>query len=325
MNKLSFKFAITLLVVVIIFPIAGFTQEKNVRIKTVKEVNGEKIITDTVFSISEGEAEGDILKKFNWVTDDGDSTNTIMIDVDVDTDFDKEGNEKVIIVKKGYHDKHGKGDCKEHRIKIISDEGGDENVFFFSNDIDMDIDEAHFAEMRIKLKEHGEHLKDLKIEMDGENVFILEDIEGIEKLIELKELEGLEKLHHLENIQMVSPGFHHMPENHDVWLDYHNHSDRVSEKELRDAGIKVKADRLKMGDMDINIDNGVVDLEFVLVEEGAPKVSVFNFYGDKVYNGKPELMNGKYVIKIDLSSKQHGTYYLQVVQKNSSLTKKLKI
>ncbi len=45
----------------------------------------------------------------------------------------------------------------------------------------------------------------------------------------------------------------------------------------------------------------------------------------KVFSGKPELMGGKYVIKIDLSIKQHGTYYLQVVQKNSSFTKKLRL
>jgi hypothetical protein len=100
---------------------------------------------------------------------------------------------------------------------------------------------------------------------------------------------------------------------------------RVTDKELRDAGIKNKPDRLDIENINLNIDDGVVDLSFALKTEGTPKVVVYNFFGDKVFSGKPELMNGHYELKMDLSTKQHGVYYLQIVQKNSSLTEKLKL
>jgi len=95
--------------------------------------------------------------------------------------------------------------------------------------------------------------------------------------------------------------------------------------ELRDAGIKNKADRLAIENINLNIDDGVVALSFSLKTEGSPKIVVYNFFGDKVFSGKPELMNGNYELKIDLSTKQHGVYYLQIVQKNRSFTEKLKL
>ena len=99
----------------------------------------------------------------------------------------------------------------------------------------------------------------------------------------------------------------------------------VTDEELRDAGIKNKPDRLVLDEININNEDGVIDLSFSLSEEGTPKVVVYNIYGDKVFSGKPELMNGKYQIKMDLSKKQYGTYYLMIVSGNSSKTTRLKI
>lgn len=61
-----------------------------------------------------------------------------------------------------------------------------------------------------------------------------------------------------------------------------------------------------------------------MIEE-SPKVTVYNVYGEKVFKGKPELINVIYKIKMDLSTKQHGTYYLQVVSTNASFTERLKL
>ena len=62
-----------------------------------------------------------------------------------------------------------------------------------------------------------------------------------------------------------------------------------------------------------------------VIVEGTPKVVVYNFFGDKVFTGKPELMNGKFQLKIDLSNKQHGEYYMQFIMKNASHTEKIRI
>mgnify|MGYP000630955696 CR=1 FL=1 len=87
----------------------------------------------------------------------------------------------------------------------------------------------------------------------------------------------------------------------------------VSDKELRDAGISNKSDRLDVEDLNIDIVDGVVDVDFIVLSEGALKVTVFNYFGERVFSGKPELMNGKYTIKMDLSTKQHGVYYMQFI------------
>ncbi len=259
MNKLIINAVIATLLLVISLPMSVIGQEKKVHIKTVKVVDGEKVVNDTIFVVKEGEDEREAIKTITWISDDDDSSEVITVDVDIDTDvdFDKD---------------YEKGD---HR-KVIIMKSGD----------------------------------------DGEKIIMLE---------ELKELEELHELKELENIEIIMPEIHSFPEHYEYAMHMHDGNDNVSDKELRDAGIKNKADRLDVNNYNLNIDNGVVDLDFILKTEGDPKVTVFNYFGDKVFSGKPELMGGKYVIKIDLSNKQRGTYYLQVVQKNSSFTKKLRL
>ena len=97
----------------------------------------------------------------------------------------------------------------------------------------------------------------------------------------------------------------------------------VTDMELRDANIKNKPDRLDLENIDVEIDNGVVDISFQIEGEANPSIVVYNVYGDKVFTGKPVLMNGNYEIKLDLSQKQHGTYYWQIVDKDRSFTDKI--
>ena len=96
--------------------------------------------------------------------------------------------------------------------------------------------------------------------------------------------------------------------------------DEVTDIELRDAGIKNKPDRLELPSLEVDNDDGIVKLAFKMEEQGNPKVTLYNIYGDKVFSGTPEMKDGKYKITIDLSKKQHGTYYLMIVSGNSSKT-----
>ncbi len=101
------------------------------------------------------------------------------------------------------------------------------------------------------------------------------------------------------------------------------YSQKVTDIELRDAGIKNKPDRLNAKNINLEVDGGIIDLAFTLKSEKTPKVIIYNVYGDKVFKGKPELINGNYQIKIDLSTKQHGTYYLQLIVGNASFAERI--
>jgi hypothetical protein len=152
-------------------------------------------------------------------------------------------------------------------------------------------------------------------EMEDARVIILD--EKMELLDELDELEDME----IEMIRRPRPPKHAYFKKHH--LNRFDHG--VTDKELRDAGIKNKPDRLEVEELDMDINEGVVTLGFSLKGEGNPKVEVYNFFGDQVFTGKPEAINGKYTLVMDLSQKQHGIYYLQIIDKNSSLTEKIRL
>lgn len=293
-------------------------KEKKVRIKTVKEVDGKKVVTDTSFFVTD-DMDLDELKDLNIVTD-GDE---ITIDVTVDSDG-KHKNKKVIVLKGG--DVHVTGD--DHNAYFFhSDDGGGSAVVKWTDEdgkemvFDIDVELESVME---ELEQIQENLKvELKV-LDGERIIFMNELSDVGeelKHIEFEVLAELDELNELNeyNIRMIRPPHH--PEIH----FFGEHSNKVSDVELRDAGIKNKPDRLDAKEIEMEIEDGVVDFYFKLTEEGNPKVIVYNVYGDKVFSGKPEQMNGKYSMRMDLSQKQHGTYYLQVVMGNSSFTEKLRL
>jgi len=286
--------------------------EKKIRIKTVKDENGKKVVTDTTIVV-----EGDIhdldLEKYGIIGEGEDID--VMVDVIMDGD-DVKGNKKVMVfTTDGHHESDG-----EHEVRIIksgkggttkvvtwTDEDGNEMTF----DIEVEMDEV----MRDLEKAHREMEIEMEV-IDGEHIIVMKELEA------LADLEELHELKELENMQFKFIEAPHSPHHGNFFIE---ECSQVTDVELRDAGIKNKPDRLEADEIDIAIDGGVVDLSFKLKAEANPKVIVYNIYGDKVFNGKPELMNGSYKLKMDLSAKQHGTYYLQVVSGNSSFTERLKL
>jgi len=337
MNKFISNAIIASIALLIFLPITGYCQEKKAHVKTVKVVDGDKVVSDTVFIVKDDVGEKEIVKTFTWVSND-DSDSTVIIDLDIDSDIDFDSEKKWVVVKsekdgnvKMTHDNKS----KKYVIRIDKDDKGERNVYMFDGDGDYNIIDRD--ELHDQLEEHKEQLKNIKIELDGERIIMIEELEGLEELKELKELEvlveleDLEELKELKELEVLAELDEiknikiDIPEGNEFFIHEFHYSDNVSDKELRDAGLKNKADRLEADNFNIDIDNGIVDIEFTLKTEGDPKVAVYNYFGDKVFTGKPEIMNGKYTIKMDLSTKQHGTYFLQVVQKNSSFTKKLRL
>jgi len=338
--------------------------EKKVTVKIIKEVDGKKIVKDTTFIVTGDDDVKMIVKQFTADSEgDADVMVDVSVDVDTDSDADADAEKSVIIIKSGdktddfYFDSdeskkvfiYKDGDCEEHvmvrphcghsKMMILkSGDGEDEQViimrphgkhkvvkwtgeegeeFEFNYEVDMENFEKDMVELNAEMKE-------LQIVMMDEEGHLNERIIELEHL---SELEGLEDFWHFENMEVVivpsSP--HFAPRRHGDFTWHKKGRMAVTDEELRDAGIKNKPDRLELDEININNEDGVIDLSFSLSEEGTPKVAVYNIYGDKVFSGKPELMNNKYQVKMDLSKKQHGNYYLMIVSGNSSKTMRLKI
>jgi hypothetical protein len=363
-------YAILLLAFFISLPFAllsqeGETKEKKVTIKTVKEVDGKKIVKDTTFTVTGDDDVKKIVKTFTMDIDgDADSSSMIEVMVDVDRDvewttdkkkkiilmsrngdhdmdfydeddnvkvitIDEDGNKKVIVKAAPHHS--GK---KVMRFKSGDDEevifisphgkhsksykwvGEDGEEYDFDFDFDMEAFEHDMAEMKAEMKEMQIHILDEEGQLHDE-------------LIELESLKELEELKELENMEVIvvpppPPKARNAPRMYNNFHRSSHHGMKVTDEELRDAGIKNKPDRLELNEIDIEKEDGIIDLSFTLKEEGTPKVLVYNVYGDKVFSGKPDLMNNQYQLKIDLSKKQHGNYYLMIIQGNSSKTMRLR-
>jgi hypothetical protein len=303
-------------------------KEKKVTVKIVKGDNGEITVVDTTFTVSSDEDLDKIVKQYTLDSETDTSGNTmidVMVDMDKDLEWTDENGKNVIIMKspgskkKVYRFKWGEEGNDDHVIvvgpngkhKVVKWVGKDGEDYNFDYDYDFEVDMDPFNEQMDKQREHLEKLRIEILDDEGKLHKELAELHNLKDLEELKELEDLE-FHVLPPRPPKQPA--------PFMFLGKEHSNAVSDVELRDAGIKNKPDRLEIDDIDIENEDGVIDLTFSLKQEGTPKLTVYNVYGDKVFNDKPEMMNNKYHQNIDLSKKQHGTYYLMIVSGNSSKT-----
>lgn len=295
-------------------------KEKKVSIKTVKEENGKKVVFDTTFTIT-GDMDDINLKKYGFDNDD------VSVEVIVDSDENMAKSKNVFIIK----DKDGNVEITTDGKKSFSfsdadgkhpgiikwiDEDGNEKI------IDVD---SHLKDVDINMELIQKELADAEREINFSQEEFQRKLENIDEIIELKQLEKLGQLDELRELQFI--GIPNAPDVPDApgFVFYSDNHGRVSDVELRDAGIKNKPNRLGIENIDIDVKDGMVDLYFKLKGDGNPKVFVYNVYGDKVFSEKPEKMNDQFSIRINLSNKQHGTYYIMIVDGNSSKTEKIKI
>ncbi len=278
--------------------------EQKVRIKTVKVIDGKKVVSDTSFVLKEGDDLDNVMAGFNVGADGEDE---VLVNVVVETEGGD--NEKVVIIKTN--------DAKN--VRLVQGQGGHS---FYSIGTPLDFNNDMESTKIIIVSPDSGGSKVMTWQSDDGEEYVINLDEDFEKLVELEmEIDQLKDFENMDVRILGVPGHPHHP---GMFFECEEGSG-VSDMELRDAGIKNKADRLAIENINLNIDDGVVALSFSLKTEGSPKIVVYNFFGDKVFSGKPELMNGNYELKIDLSTKQHGVYYLQIVQKNRSFTEKLKL
>jgi hypothetical protein len=327
--------AVLLITLFLLISLSGMAQEekkeKQITIKRVEVENGKKIVKDTTFTVKEDEDVKNVMADIEWITK-GDSM-SITTDVFVNEESIGEGIKKVIIIK-------GDGDEEiveeiivrsDHKgpkkvMKFKTDDGeevvmvlprGHRKAMFWNSDDDFEyeFDVEHDIDFEFDAEEFEAQLEEHLKEMEEARVIILD--EKMELLDELDALEDIE-------IEMIRRP---RPPKHPYLKEYHinRFEHGVTDRELRDAGIKNKPERLEVDELDIDNNGGIVTLKFTIPGEASPKIEVYNFFGDEVFSGKPEVVNGSYKMVMDLSRKQHGTYYLQIINKNSSLTEKIRL
>ena len=325
--------AVLLIAIFLIIAASGMAQdkkEKKVTVKRVEVEDGKKVVKDTTFTLKEGEELNDIVSEIEWVVEADSMRITSDVFVDVDSD---EKTVKKIIVMKG---KDGEEEVVEEIIVKPGHRGGKKKVMVYKSDdgedvvmvmpskhkkamvwhsdddyeFEFDVDEDFEFDAKAFEAEMKAHMK----EMEDARVIILD--EKMELLDELDELKDIEI-----EIRKPRPPKHAYFEKHHLSRFDHG----VTDKELRDAGVKNKPDRLEVEELDLDINEGVVTLGFTMKGDANPKVEVYNFFGDQVFTGKPQALSGKYTLVMDLSRKQHGIYYIQIIEKNSSLTEKIRL
>lgn len=336
-NKIMKNSAIVLLITLAVpFVMFGQEKKKTVNVKTVQVENGKKTVKDTTFTVQPGDDVEALTQSFSWTGSSIDSAKALSYEVEIESDADGSDEiKKVIILKErgGRPVRVFKGDdgevvvikskmdgnCDEDSQKNLmkwTDDDSVEYEFEWQESMDgfqhrMEIQQLKMAQMQKELEEHlaeiyginEEQLAQIMDEVDEMNFYFVKPPKAPKPPKPLKPLHG-------KNFEFYFDG----PGNVGV-----------TDIELRDANIKNKPDRLDLDEIDLSIENGVVDISFAIKGEANPSVAVYNVYGDKVFSGKPVLINGKFEIKIDLSQKQHGTYYWQIVDKDRSFTDKIKI
>ena len=72
-----------------------------------------------------------------------------------------------------------------------------------------------------------------------------------------------------------------------------------------------------------NPTQGVLNIEFVNIDNKISSISIVNVLGDRIFNEKIDSNSLKYSSKLDLSKHSNGIYFVKFIMKEGFITKKL--
>jgi hypothetical protein len=127
----------------------------------------------------------------------------------------------------------------------------------------------------------------------------------------------------LENIEVQLTNIDSITKNYTVIIKEIDNEDIKSKKSEKQKTSVAKI--LKLSDFSVspNPTNGIVNLKFSSDFKDAVKITVINLEGKKVFSEKIKNFDGKYNKDIDLSKEESGTYFINILQDNKQLTKKI--
>lgn len=303
MKRVNYFYLVIFMLLMPFLSRAQDEEKKEVKVKMVKISDGKSIVTDTTF-ITRGDAESEIKLYIDEITghDSVDATKVIKVEVFGESGNASKENYKVMIFS---------GE-EEGKQVFISSPNGKEKGFRW---IDAEGEEQEFD---FRMEEIEEITMNLEYQMKD----LEKHREQIEREVEVvKGPDGFRWKH-------LPPPPPPRPERYEYKFfgDRNESHGMVSQEELREAGIKEQPDKLMLDVLDINNQNGLVILRFMpATDKGKVKVTVYNYFGDKVFSAKPEMVGDVYQTTIDLSAKQPGLYYIQLSRQNESVTKRIKL
>ncbi len=303
MKRVNYFYLVIFMLLMPFLSRAQDEEKKEVKVKMVKISDGKSIVTDTTF-ITRGDAESEIKLYIDEITghDSVDETKVIKVEVFGESGNASKENYKVMIFS----------DEEEGKQVFVTSPNGKEKGFRW---IDAEGEEQEFD---FRMEEIEEITMNLEYQMKD----LEKHREQIEREVEVvKGPDGFRWKH-------LPPPPPPRPERYEYKFfgDRNESHGLVSQEELREAGIKEQPDKLMLDVLDINNQNGLVILRFMpATDKGKVKVTVYNYFGDKVFSAKPEMVGDVYQTTIDLSAKQPGLYYIQLSRQNESVTKRIKL
>ncbi len=297
---------IHMIVLILIAPFILLAQgevEKIVKVKIVKTVAGNTTVTDTV------------------ITTFGSTEDDIEFIIEESMGLDSLSNatfEKIEIVGENISGRRG-----EHKVMVFTDENGNREVFV-----------NHPKQKRAAHRWRGIDRN------EQEFGFRVEHLDSLHENLNRHRRDATRRFERLEydfevsadtdniNWECLPPPPPRKPNRpkHGHFKGGTDEPSSVSQQELRKAGIKDQPDKLSLQLLDINNQNGLVILRFMPKNNvGKVRVDVYNFFGDRVFSEKVELVGDVYQATIDLSAKQPGVYYIQLIRKKESATQRIRL
>ena len=308
MKKVNLFYLMIFLLVVPAFIYAQVDGKKEVKVKLVKVVDGKTTTFDTVFT-SKGDMEQDIKLLIDKVADvDSAQSKTISIELSANGS-DSTGRPYQVMVFAGDDDDISMiaPPAFNHKLRHWVDKDGRNMEFEFNLD--------------------KENMEGLRVDIERQVEEAMRHREDVEREMEMVNGERMNWVSMPPRPPKPPRPMH--PEHPGNRYFFHGGFDDggvASQEELRDAGIKSQPDQLVLTTLDIDNRGGVITLRFMPKEDNrSTKVTVYNYFGDKIYAGKPEMVGDVYQLTIDLSAKQPGTYFIQMVQKNASVTQRVEL
>ena len=317
--------------------------DKVIKIKVIKNIDGVEMLIDTTITITEGIDVNEILANlnielpggFNFTMNGEDSVtyNVIVNDDDIET----EGNH-VKCIKKVFINDAENGEEIEKTVNISICDGEKDGKYKIVFIGDESGDSALYSKENIIINNDGKTVKCVVIGDDDKNVKYMKSNDEKSKEVVIKmqvsddgeitkqmwisdngettEFDGnvdVEVIKGNDNMVIVMAK---------VMI---NELDESDKKALAKSGIKSSEEKLELNDLKFspNPNNGKFNLTFGLENKGDVNIQIFDINGKSVYHEKKKNFKGKYTNDIDISENAKGIYFLNITQGKNSTTKKV--
>lgn len=298
--------------------------EKEIKLKIIQEVDGEKIIIDTIISSDDNFDKDEFLKEHN---------------IQLEHFTETVGNKKIITLK--LDDESADGNIKKQIYVNATDEvivkqlKGDSLRWHIE-----EFEENNLKHVIIQADEakSGRKVKIVKMSSDGDSITVdcfnedfihngdihknfMLTVNGDDDTFTIHEAGEHEAFEYiLKNGDGEKKVIIQKIVLKDISLD-----DLEEVKELKSAGFSVDEPKLEPETFKLypNPADDNLQLTFYLPEKGDTDISLFSLDGKKIYEEHLKKFSGTFEKQIDVTDATSGIYYLRIVQNEKSFSQKM--